>query len=85
MCLQSALLQPYVLLTPGICCAGKTLLNLDTEDWGEIFIGCAGGGDSMITLPVQHESLDASSADAYTITVSGTLHAFCSRQDLRCM
>ncbi|CAL5222920.1 g5353 [Coccomyxa viridis] len=52
---------------------GKTLLNLDTEDWGEIFIGCAGGGDSMITLPVQHESLDASSADAYTITVSGLM------------
>lgn len=56
-----------------MCCAGKTLLNLDTEDWGEIFIGCAGGGDSMITLPVQHEALDASSADAYTITVSGSL------------
>ena len=56
-----------------MCCAGKTLLNLDTEDWGEIFIGCAGGGDSMITLPVQQEALDASSADAYTITVSGSL------------
>ena len=56
-----------------MCPAGKTLLNLDTEDWGEIFIGCAGGGDSMITLPVQHEALDASSADAYTITVSGTI------------
>lgn len=51
--------------------AGKVLLNLDTEDWGEIFIGCAGGGDSMITLPVQHEAVSASSADAYSITVTG--------------
>ena len=21
---------------------GRTLLNLDTEDWGDVFIGCAG-------------------------------------------
>lgn len=26
----------------GSLLTGKTLLNLDTEDWGEIFIGCAG-------------------------------------------
>lgn len=51
--------------------AGKTLLNLDTEDWGEIFIGCAGGGDSMITLPVQHMAVSADKADAYTIRISG--------------
>lgn len=29
------------------------MLNLDTEDWGEIFIGCAGGGDTSISLDVQ--------------------------------
>ena len=52
--------------------AGKTLLNLDTEDWGEIFIGCAGGGDSMITLPVQHTAVSADKVDAYTIRISGT-------------
>lgn len=23
---------------------GRTLLNLDTEDWGDVFIGCAGVG-----------------------------------------
>ena len=22
---------------------GRTMLNLDTEDWGDVFIGCAGG------------------------------------------
>lgn len=27
------------------------LLNLDSEDEGEIFIGCAGGKDTLITLP----------------------------------
>ncbi|KAK9830529.1 hypothetical protein WJX72_012284 [[Myrmecia] bisecta] len=35
--------------------SGRTLLNLDTEDWGEIFIGCAGGGDSEIILPIDEE------------------------------
>lgn len=29
-----------------------TLLNLDTEEWGTVYIGCAGGGDSTISLPV---------------------------------
>ncbi len=33
---------------------GRTMLNLDTEDWGEICIGCAGGGDSSINLPVNY-------------------------------
>ena len=32
---------------------GRTMLNLDTEDWGEICIGCAGGGDSSINLPIE--------------------------------
>ena len=36
-------------------CPGRTLLNLDTEDWGELFIGCAGGGDTQITLPCPFE------------------------------
>ena len=34
---------------------GRTMLNLDTEDWGEICIGCAGGGDSTIALPTEYE------------------------------
>ena len=33
---------------------GRTMLNLDTEDWGEICIGCAGGGDSSINLPIEY-------------------------------
>ena len=53
--------------------AGRVLLNLDTEDWGEIFIGCAGGGDSMLTLPVTLEAApDAASHQAFDLSVSGT-------------
>lgn len=47
---------------------GKTLLNLDTEDWPDIFIGCAGGGDSVLTLPLRVES---NSGDSYNIKISG--------------
>ncbi|RXA21961.1 aminoacyl-histidine dipeptidase [Methanosarcina sp. MSH10X1] len=37
---------------------GKVLLNLDSEDEGVFVIGCAGGQNSMITLPVEWELLD---------------------------
>lgn len=40
----------------------RTMLNLDTEDWGEIFIGCAGGGDTVITLPVQRDEAAGASS-----------------------
>lgn len=30
-----------------------TLLNLDTEVWGEVCIGCAGGGDAKLSLKVK--------------------------------
>lgn len=32
-------------LKPGFV-SGKTMLNLDSEDWGDLFIGCAGGRDT---------------------------------------
>ncbi len=34
---------------------GEMLINLDSEDFGVIFIGCAGGGDTTITLPLTYE------------------------------
>ena len=41
---------------------GKILINLDSEDWGELFIGCAGGIDTVARLsfdkektPLDHE------------------------------
>lgn len=35
---------------------GKILLNLDSEDEGIFFIGCAGGGDTEILLPIKRSS-----------------------------
>jgi dipeptidase D len=35
---------------------GTRLLNLDSEDEGEFTIGCAGGADSLISLPLSLES-----------------------------
>jgi dipeptidase D len=34
----------------------KILLNLDSEDHGEFFIGCAGGRDTLIELPFKKET-----------------------------
>jgi dipeptidase D len=31
---------------------GRRLLNLDTEEHGTIYVGCAGGGDTTLRLPV---------------------------------
>ncbi len=36
---------------------GKTLLNLDSEDEGELFIGCAGGKDTVVTFKYKKELL----------------------------
>lgn len=46
------------------------LLNLDSEDEGEIFIGCAGGKDTVITLPCKMENITVKS-EGYRIKVSG--------------
>ena len=53
--------------------AGRTLLNLDTEDWGEIFIGCAGGGDSLLHLPLQQESCSFKGLQPLELTVTGLM------------
>ncbi len=34
---------------------GRTMLNLDSEEWGAIYVGCAGGGDTQIELPISTE------------------------------
>ena len=47
-------------LQPGFL-SGKTLLNLDSEDEGELFIGCAGGIDTVGTLNFTPEALPAGS------------------------
>lgn len=40
--------------------SGKYLLNLDSEDEGEIFVGCAGGANTDITLDLEKEPLKKS-------------------------
>lgn len=43
-------------LEPGFM-TGKILLNLDSEDEGEIFIGCAGGMDTIATIEYKTKSI----------------------------
>lgn len=49
---------------------GKYLLNLDSEDDGELFIGCAGGIDTIATFPYTRERLP-SGYDTYRCDIKG--------------
>jgi len=49
---------------------GKILLNLDSEDFGEITVGCAGGGDTQIELPFKTQPINGS-LESLNIKVSG--------------
>ena len=49
---------------------GKYLINLDSEDDGEIFIGCAGGVDTLATFKYRREAIETPSA-FYRVSVSG--------------
>jgi dipeptidase D len=50
--------------------SGKILLNLDSEDFGVITVGCAGGGDSKIELPIKKQPIDGD-LDSIIVKVSG--------------
>jgi len=56
-------------LKPGFL-EGTILLNLDSEDEGQIFIGCAGGQDSVAYLPIQLEKA-SDSTKSVKINVGG--------------
>jgi dipeptidase D len=45
-------------LAPGLL-QGRYLINLDTEEWGEFYMGCAGGVDVNIRRRYQSEALPA--------------------------
>lgn len=49
---------------------GKTLLNLDSEDEGQIFIGCAGGCSTVANFAVETEATPANSF-AIKVVVNG--------------
>lgn len=48
---------------------GKILLNLDSEESGAFFVGCAGGADTEITLKLNRKK--SASGTGYKITLSG--------------
>eukprot|EP00752_Nemacystus_decipiens_P004012 g3675.t1 len=52
---------------------GRTMLNLDGAEWGSLVVGCAGGGDSLITLPVERDVVDPNSFDSYSVAVEGLM------------
>ncbi len=56
-------------LKPGLL-QGDILLNLDSEDEGELYVGCAGGIDSTGVFTFQPESVP-SGMKAYRISVTG--------------
>jgi dipeptidase D len=49
--------------------AGKMLLNLDSEDEGTFTIGCAGGADSTLVLPLERKK--TASKNLYKVHVHG--------------
>lgn len=49
---------------------GKYMINLDSEDEGEIFIGCAGGIDTVANFPFSYEDIKPSST-TLTLSVAG--------------
>ena len=49
---------------------GKIMLNLDSEDFGVLTVGCAGGGDTQIKLPISKQETTGD-YDAITIKISG--------------
>ncbi len=51
---------------------GDILLNLDSEDEGELYVGCAGGVDGTCTLPYQRGE-DASGRDIVRVEIKGLL------------
>ena len=57
-------------LQPGFM-SGKMLLNLDSEDWGEFFIGCAGGKDTVAKYDVTYENEIPANSAYYKIMVGG--------------
>ena len=47
---------------------GKMLINVDTEEFGAVYIGCAGGGNSTLTLPIKYEKVEGKGME---ITIRG--------------
>jgi dipeptidase D len=55
--------------------SAATLINLDTEEWGAVCVGCAGGGQATTTLPLARDAAVESDAAAtpFVLRVGGLL------------
>lgn len=51
--------------------SGRILINLDSEDEGEFCIGCAGGRNTQLDLPVSRDEGSSSGWEALVVTVTG--------------
>ncbi|MCF7917933.1 aminoacyl-histidine dipeptidase [Candidatus Gracilibacteria bacterium] len=49
---------------------GDILLNLDSEDWGEVFIGCAGGTNANIIFNYREEAVPNNHA-SFVVSLTG--------------
>lgn len=49
---------------------GRILINLDSEDEGQLFIGCAGGKDTVATMPIETEEIPAGHV-AFKVSLTG--------------
>ena len=56
-------------LQPGTL-EGRLMLNLDTEDWGEFYLGCAGGVDVNVSRPGTPAALPTG-WETWTLTLAG--------------
>ena len=53
---------------------GTTMLNLDTEEWGELYVGCPGGGESTLTLALSRgDDMVGNSVSSVELRVEGLL------------
>ena len=50
--------------------SGDLMLNLDTEDWNELYVGCAGGGGWQFARTFSTESVDGS-MEGWCLTLRG--------------
>ena len=55
------------------CLRGKQLINLDSEDDGQIFIGCAGGIDTLAKMHYTPEHISSDGLFAARISVGGLM------------
>jgi dipeptidase D len=49
---------------------GRILINLDSEDEGQLFIGCAGGKDTVATMSLETEDVPSGHV-AYKVSLTG--------------